>query len=264
MKILRLKTLYVFLVVLTGALFGSSLQEEVNAQLTAKADHDHISINTFYHGSSVSVRGECDAGTDVIIKITSPDKNTVLKQKGKVGGFLWMNTDELEFDATPSLYFVRSDEKIGDMLDKGEANKYVLGYKALEHHISISKIQDENRKDQWFQELVRYNEKKRIYREDNEKITYSGKRNTRSYHTEFAWPYQAQPGEYSVEVFAVKDGKVVETAHSSVLVEQTGAVKFLASTAKNKSALYGIISIVVALVSGFGTGMIVKGGGGAH
>ena len=77
----------------------------------------------------------------------------------------------------------------------------------------------------------------------------------------FDWPYQAQPGEYLVTVYAVKDGRVVESANSKVLVEQAGAVKYLATMAKNNGAMYGIISIVIALASGFGIGIIFKGGG---
>ena len=250
--------------ILTGAVFDPAIQEEALAELTARANHDHITIDTFYHGSSVSVRGECDPRTDVVIKITSPEKSSTLKQKGKVGGLLWMNTAELEFENTPALYFVRSAEKIDEILDEQEADKHVLGYKALEHHISIGNIQDESKKNEWFQEFVKFNETNHVYRQDNEKIEYTGIRNKRTYYTLFDWPYEAQPGEYSVEVYAVRDGKVIETAHSSVLVEQAGTVKFLASTARNRSALYGTISIVVALVSGFGTGIVIKSRGGAH
>ncbi len=43
-----------------------------SAMLTAKANHDHITIDFFYHGSSVSVRGESDPGVDLVIKMTSP------------------------------------------------------------------------------------------------------------------------------------------------------------------------------------------------
>ena len=43
-----------------------------SAELTAIANHDHISIDFFYHGSNVSVRGVSDPDADLIIKITAP------------------------------------------------------------------------------------------------------------------------------------------------------------------------------------------------
>ncbi len=53
-----------------------------SAMLTAKANHDHITIDFFYHGSTVSVRGISDPGVDLVVKITSPEGHQVLKQKG--------------------------------------------------------------------------------------------------------------------------------------------------------------------------------------
>jgi len=78
------------------------------------------------------------------------------------------------------------------------------------------------------------------------------------------WPYQAAPGAYTVTVYAVKNGKVVETAESQVTVQQVGMVKSLATMAKNRAAIYGFLSIGIALGAGFGVGMIFRKGGGAH
>ena len=43
------------------------------AEISLVANHDHITIDFFYHGSSVSARGLVEPGTDVIIKIAGPD-----------------------------------------------------------------------------------------------------------------------------------------------------------------------------------------------
>ena len=72
-----------------------ALYTDAFAMLTAKANHDHITVDFFYHGSTVSVKGESDPGVDLVIKITSPEGHQVLKQKGKVAGTLWMNVGEL-------------------------------------------------------------------------------------------------------------------------------------------------------------------------
>ena len=52
-----------------------------SAELTAIANHDHISIDFFYHGSNVSVRGVSDPDADLIIKITAPEEHQALSQK---------------------------------------------------------------------------------------------------------------------------------------------------------------------------------------
>lgn len=234
------------------------------AKLTIKANHDHIKIDFFYHGSTVSVAGNADSGTDLIIKIASPDEHETLKQKGKVAGFLWMNTGTLDLEKVPNLYSIYSTKNIEDILSTDEMDKYVIGYPALNRHIEIKPASNEIEKSKWFNEFVKYKESSNLYKTSSGKITTSSKDGKQAYYILTAWPYQAPPGDYLVTVYAVKDKKVLEKAEAKVQVEQVGIVKIFAGMAKSKAALYGIISIVAALTAGFGVGLIFRKGGGAH
>jgi uncharacterized protein (TIGR02186 family) len=267
MKTIRLTPYNYLLVSVLSILFGLSVMAgNASANLTIKANHDKISINSFYHGSTVSVSGQYEPGTELIVNITSPEVETVLKEKGKAAGFLWMNTGELHFSDTPNLYILRSTKKIKELLDSAQSDQYVLGLSALKHHVNIEEIpnSEEAGKAEWFGEFVKFKEKIKLYSEETGRISLNEADGKHTYYTLFDWPYQAPPGNYQVAVHAVKDGKLVETAHSEISVEQAGAVKYLSKMAKNNGAMYGIISIVVALLSGFGAGLIFKKGGGAH
>jgi uncharacterized protein (TIGR02186 family) len=233
--------------------------------LTAKANHDHITIDFFYHGSTVSIRGESDPGVDLVIKITSPEGHQVLKQKGKVGGALWMNVGQLKFEKTPAFYGLYSTKKVEDILKPEEMEKYVLGYPALEKHVEISPVADEQEKAKWFNEFVKFKEDQKVYAYSFGAITTTGKAGGRQeYYILTDWPYQAAPGDYLVTVYAVRTGAVVEQAEAKVNVEQVGAVKMLSNMAKNNAAFYGFLSIGIALTAGFGVGMVFKKGGGSH
>jgi hypothetical protein len=96
------------LITLLGLFVLISSGAPASAELTAIANHDHISVDFFYHGSNVSVRGISDPDADLIIKISSPDGHHSLRQKGKIGGLLWMNVGTLDFERVPSLYFLSS------------------------------------------------------------------------------------------------------------------------------------------------------------
>lgn len=235
-----------------------------SATLTAKANHDHISIDFFYHGSSVSVRGVSDPGTDLIVKITSPEGHQTLRQKGKVGGLLWMNVGKLTFEHVPSLYFIHSTKNLTDILSSDELKKYVLGYSALEAHSEVSPVSGDAEKNKWFDEFVKMKESSKVYSTSSGKITTTTKDGLQEYYVLMDWPYQAAPGEYTVSVYAVKDNKVVEQAESKVSVEQVGIVKSFARMAKESASTYGIISIIAALGAGFGVGLVFRKGGGAH
>ncbi len=235
-----------------------------SATLTATANHDHITIDFFYHGSSVSVRGVSDPGTDLVIKITSPEGHQALRTKGKVAGLLWMNVGKLTFEHVPSLYFLHSTKNLSDILSYDELNKYVLGYPALEAHSEVSPVSGGAEKDKWFAEFLKMKESSKVYSTSSGKISTTTKNGLQEYYVLMDWPYQAAPGQYTVTVYAVKDNKVVEQAESKVSVEQVGIVKSFARMAKDSAATYGIISIIAALGAGFGVGLVFRKGGGAH
>ena len=237
---------------------------QASAELTAIANHDRIQIDFFYHGSSVSVRGISDPDTDLIIKISSPDGHQELRQKGKVGGLLWMNVGTLNLEKVPSLYFLSSSKKVDEILSKEAMTKDVLGYEAVKEHIELTPVKDENEKTKWFNEFVKYKENSKLYSVASGNITFTKENGKQNYYTLFEWPYQAPPGDYIVTVYAVKDNKVIEKAEQKVKVEQAGVVKQLAGMARNNASIYGLLSILAALGAGFGVGLIFRKGGGAH
>ncbi|HSB31387.1 MAG TPA: TIGR02186 family protein [Candidatus Sulfobium mesophilum] len=253
-----------FLALTLIALAFAAAATTASAQLTATANHDHITVDFFYHGSTVSVRGVSDPETDLVIKISSPEGHQTLRQKGKVGGLLWMNVGKLTFEHVPNLYFLHSTKNLTEMLSNEELNKYVLGYSALESHAEVAPVSGASEKNKWFDEFVKMKEASKVYATSSGKISTTAKDGLQEYYVLMDWPYQASPGEYTVSVYAVKGNKVVEQAESKVTVEQVGVVKSLAGMAKQSAAVYGIISIIAALGAGFGVGLIFRKGGGAH
>jgi len=253
------------LFIMAFAVVSMTFAGQASAMLTAKANHDHITIDFFYHGSTVSVRGISEPGTDLIIKITSPEGHQLLKQKGKVGGVLWMNVGQMKFDQTPNFYEVFSTKKVEDILSREEMEKYVIGYPALAKHVEITPVANDEEKEKWFSEFVKFKEASKVYATSSGNITMSMNADGKQeYYVLTDWPYQAQPGDYLVSVYAVKDNKVIEQAQSKVNVEQVGMVKTLATMAKNNPAIYGFLSIGIALGAGFGVSMVFRKGGGSH
>jgi uncharacterized protein (TIGR02186 family) len=243
--------------------FVSLSASDAIAQLTAKANHDRITVDSFYHGGTVSISGVSDPGTDLIVKISSGDVHQSLRRKGKVGGVLWMTVGDLKVEHVPNFYEVFSTKKLDDLLSRDEMDKYEIGFQALQNR-AIMNVATEEEKSQWFGEFVKYKSASNMYSASAGKITTDVKGGDQNYYILTEWPFQAPPGNYTVSVYAVKNGKVLETATSSVIVEQVGIVKTLATMAKNNGALYGIISIIAALGAGFGVGLVFRKSEGAH
>lgn len=254
----------ILLIALYVALVLFIIDGAAYAALTVTANHDHIKIDFFYHGSTVSIRGVSDAGTDLVIKIASPDSHQALRQKGKIAGLLWMNVGTLKFEHLPIMYSLHSTKNISDILSPEERDKYSIGYESMGKKAEIEPVASEADKIKWFNEFIRFKEAPKLYAESAGDISLSTNGGEQNYYVLSHWPYQAPPGDYIVTVYAIKDKKIVETAEAKVLVEQVGMVKSFAAMAKNSAALYGGISIIAALVAGFGVGLIFRKGGGAH
>ena len=237
---------------------------DASAMLTAKANHDHITIDFLYHGSTVSVTGESDPGVDVVVKMTSPEGHQELKQKGKVGGVLWMNVGTLKFEHVPDFYAVYSTKRLEDILSQEEQEKHTIGYPALQRHVLVTPVANEEEKSRWFGEFVKFKEDSRVYNVSSGKLETTNKDGRQEYSIQTDWPYQAAPGDYLITVYAVKNGRVVEQAEAMVKVEQVGMVKTLATMARNNAAFYGFLSVGIALGAGFGVGLVFRKGGGAH
>jgi hypothetical protein len=256
---------------------------EARAELTAKANHDRIEIDFGYHGSTVTVRGEADAGVDLVVKISSPGGRQALKKKGRVAGLLWMNVGPLELDRAPHLYEVFSTRPLQEILSPEERFAHVIGYDALERHVELKPAASAEERAAWFREFVALQESSGLYLESFGTIATEplgsseavllvdaadpppqAPRGRQRYTVETAWPHRAPPGAYDVTVFAVAGGKVREQATSAVIVEQVGVVKMLASMARESAVLYALVSIGIALSAGFGVGMVLRKGGGSH
>jgi hypothetical protein len=251
--------------VIAFSLVHISCAGTASASLTAIANHDHITIDFFYHGSTVSVRGEADPGTDLVIKITDPEGHQALNMKGKVAGMLWMNVGTLKFEKAPNFYSVHSTRKLEDILSKEEREKYVIGYPELEKHVEVTPVANEEEKAKWFGEFVKFKEDSHVYTMSSGNISTELQADGRQkYFILTDWPYQAAPGYYTVAVYAIKNMKVTEQAEAVVFVEQVGVVKALSSMAKNHAAFYGFLSIGIALSAGFGVGLVFRKGGGSH
>jgi hypothetical protein len=163
------------------------------------------------------------------------------------------------------MYEVFSTKKIDDILTREQQRKHTLGYAALADHVEVSPVANAADKAQWFGEFIKFKEASNLYKTDFGKIVMKGLPDgQQEYFIQTDWPYQAAPGDYTVSVYAVKDGKVVEQAESHVNVAQIGMVKTLATMAKDSAALYGFLSIGIALSAGFGVGLVFRKGGGSH
>jgi hypothetical protein len=239
---------------------------EASALLTAKTSNDHVKIDSFYHGCTVSISGLSNpADADLVIKVSSLEEPQILREKVKAAGLFWMNGGKLKFEHSPSVYFLYSTGKLDDILGQEEMDRYVIGYPALSRHVDITPVANEDERTTFFNQFVNFKESSHLYAISPEKIDRTVKDGKQAYSVKLKWPYQAPPDNYLVTVYAVKNKKVIDRAETHIVVTQAGAVKTLFTMASNNGALYGVLSIMAALTAGFIVAVVFpKKAKGAH
>lgn len=220
-----------------------------------------IPITMGYHGMPLEIKGDSAPGDDVIVKITSAPADIHLKYKGKAGGIFWMKLGTLTFKEIPGTYLVSTSASIDKVLSPAALEQNGIGIAALQKKATIEVEHGEIPEGDWFTQFFEFKQHENNYaiKEGNVQVNPAG-----GFTLTLDWPYQAQPGDFTVEVITAKNGQVTGRAETALKVEMTGMVATISNMASNNRAVYGIIAIVVALTVGFAVGNIFKKGGGAH
>lgn len=250
---------------MAAVVFGLAFLSVPAAQaLTCSVKPDNIPITLTYHGAQLSITGQSASGDDLIVTITSEPADTALKYKEKVGGLVWMKKGTLEFKDTPHIYMLYSTDELGRILNAEDLNHNLLGYEALRAHTRIEDSGGNPADLKWFDEYIKFKKEEKVYDIQEGRVVRQHGVDGNTYQVDVAWPYQAPPGLYTVEVLAARDGKVVDRSSTSFEVKSVGITKFLSKMAFDQAGLYGIMAVVIALLAGLAVGAVFKKGGGSH
>ena len=222
-------------------------------ELAARLPQDEIDITASYHGERLMIYGAVPKDADIIAVVTSPKESLTMKMKGKVGPF-WMDVKDIHFKNAPSMYKVHSTRMISDILSIEKQEELGIGLHGLKKQIA------DGAEERLTDEFIKLKNDEGLYsiKEGDIKI-YKQK----LFETYFYWPPKAPTGKYNIEVYAVRNGRVILHDTETLMVEKVGVEAFVSNLAKNNGMIYGILSVAIAIGSGFAVGILFKGGG-AH
>jgi hypothetical protein len=187
-----------------------------------------------------------------------------MKFKGKAAGLFWMKMGDMSFEHVPAAYLLASSKSLETLLPVHERVKEGIGFEAIKANAKMESSAQNMDPDRWIDEFVKFKKAEKLYLMQEGTITRSQGTQGSEYKLDINWPYQAAPGTYTVDVLAVRDGKIIDRSETSITVERSGIVAWLSDLAFNHAAIYGLLAIVIAMAAGFAVGALFKGGGGAH
>ncbi len=228
---------------------GQAAEETVIAGLS----QTHVSITTDFSGSEIFIYGAIkrdapvpkDWPLDVIVAVTGPLEPVIVRKKERKFG-IWVNDAGVKVDEAPSLYAVATTGPFRDIISFTDDFRYKVGIENLVHF--IGETDDVEFKEGYPEALLRLRRAAGIYFEliGAVKVTEET-----LFETRIRLPANLVEGDYRARIFLLRDKAVVDVFESSIEVRKVGLERWIYTMAQEQSALYGILSILVALTAGW-------------
>ena len=250
---LRLTTMVAFLAALIWAPAAPVAAQAVDETVIAGLSQSHVSITTDFSGSEIFIYGAIkrdapvpkDWPLDVIVAVTGPLEPVIVRKKERRFG-IWINDAGVKVDAAPSLYAVATTGPFRDVISFTDDFRYKVGIENLVHF--IGETDDKEFKAGYPEALVRLRRSAGMYFEliGGVKVTEET-----LFETRIRLPANLVEGDYRARIFLLRDKAVVDVFESSIEVRKVGLERWIYTMAQERSALYGILSILVALTAGW-------------
>ena len=214
-----------------------------------------VQVSSSFIGTDVMVFGTANDKDDIIVVITGPTETAIVRKKGRVSG-IWINKEKLEFREIPGFYAIASTRPLSEITETNELKKQKIGIHNVITTASLNS-KDENIKTfkSFKDALVRGQKTKGLYLDMPLTIDVVSKR---LFKTTFHFPNNMTTGIYTVKVFSFQKKRLVSTVSKTISVEKIGIGADVFKFAKEQSALYGLLAILIAVLSGWIASVIFR------
>lgn len=235
------RALPLFLLLLTS-LLPAQAAEPLVADLTSH----FVAITTGFTGADVVLFGAIDGPGDVVVVVRGPNRDAVVRRKSKVAG-VWMNTREMTFTGVPSYYAVYSTRPLDDIIPAAARTLHDIGVANLRLD-AVGKSRSPEEVADFRAALVRERRREALYADAVGGFNFfSGA----LFHLALNFPTNVPTGNYTVQIFLVREGRVVGGQASPLYISQAGVDAEVNDFARRRALLYGVIAVVGAALAGW-------------
>ncbi len=232
------------LLVLLFALFGNG---PARAQvLVADLSNHLVQVTTGFSGTELLLFGAAQDEGDVVIVIRGPDGPATLRRKARSGFGIWINSDEFTFNGVPSFYKVASSRPLGELKADNALATHQIGLANLQVEGAGARTADTV--EDFREALLRNKVRQELFAPEAGEVTFLG---DSLFRTRVSFPSNVPTGRFTVTVFLLRAGQVVNAQTIPLIVSKTGIGAEIYEFAHRRSALYGIGAILIALFAGW-------------
>jgi len=229
----------------------------VQAQgLVAGISQDQIQITSNYAGSDVVVFGDVQQQTDnsenapvgkpdVVVVVRGQAADMAVRRKAHVAG-VWVNSTKITLNDIPAYYFAASTRPLSQIASVQTLKLYQIG--AANVQPQGTSTTNSVKAEPFRRALIAERKRDRLYLEAPHGVEFLG---TTLFRAHVPIPAGAPTGQYTVEVYVIRDGQVLDVQSTPFFVDQIGLERDLHHFAFHWPLTYGLVTMLMALLFGW-------------
>ncbi len=205
-----------------------------------------VAITTGFTGADLLLFGVVAGSGDVIVVVRGPARDETVRRKKRIVG-VWVNRDQIAFEQVPSFYVVASNRPLNDFITPELRLDNQIGVSSLElkpKDKSLDPIEVARFRDA----LVRGKQKLGLYGQRPGNVTFLG---NRLFRTTINFPANVATGTYGIDVYLVRDNKIVSWKTTLMTVRKFGFEAGVFDFAHRHALAYGVLAILIAAMAGW-------------
>lgn len=214
-----------------------------------------IPVTSNFVGQSLTIFGAIDnvdplvhrqGRYDIFVILEGPQADLVTRRKERVFG-IWMNVESQAFDDTPQSYLVASTRLARDITSLDTLARLSLGV----GHIRIQPGESGPRANDlqtFVSALRRLKAESGLYREFPGGVQFISQS---LFRAELALPANVPLGLHRARAYLFRNGALVGQTEASLRIAKAGFEFAVSDFARNRSLLYGICAVLLALFIGW-------------
>ena len=230
------------------------------ADLVSGLSTDLIEITSNFTGADIVLFGAIEpveelgpAGAqDLVVVIRGPALDMTVRRKERILG-VWVNREQVLFTGLPGYYFLASTRPLDDIASVPTQERFRLGTANLQYATSVAIPREEA--DAFRAAAIRDRKRERLYWESPTGIEFLSRT---LFRARIPVPASVPPGLYNAEVYLFQGGTVVSAQSSPLFIDKTGFERRLYDFAYQRSLAYGIASVLMAMVLGWGASVAFR------
>ena len=232
-------------------------------RLIVSVSNHRVTVTPNYSGEQLVLFGsvEKDATTpasrnyDLVVTVTGPRADMVTRRKERRFG-IWINTDYRDFVQVPTYLAVFANRPLDAIASNEIERRQQLGL----HNVLLAQrvgtdIADVVPSDPFRSAFLRLQSQHGLYREDTSAVTFL---TPTLFRTGIPLPAQVPIGTYEVEIKVFSDGVPVTHAETAFEIVKVGFEQFVATTAHQDGFVYGLVTAIMALMTGWMASVVFR------